>query len=172
MIELRAEKIRLIFLDVDGILTDGCIVINDQGEESKCFHVRDGLGLKLLMGSGIDVVIITGRQSDLVEYRLRELGIREIHQGVRDKGGLAKRLIEEKALGKAQVCCMGDDLPDIPMFRETGLPITVPEAPLEVRKAASHVTKAGGGRGAVREICELILKSQNRWQGAVKTFTR
>ena len=172
MIEARAERIRLLFLDVDGILTDGRIEINDQGQESKRFHVRDGLGLKLLMGSGIDVVIITGRRSEVVEHRLRELGILEIHQGVRDKGGLAKRLIEEKALGKDQVCCMGDDLPDIPMFRETGLPITVPEAPPEVREAAFHVTEAGGGHGAVREICELILKSQKRWQGAVTTFTR
>jgi YrbI family 3-deoxy-D-manno-octulosonate 8-phosphate phosphatase len=170
MIEGFAEKIRLIFLDVDGILTDGRIVINDRGEETKCFHVRDGLGLKLLMGAGIHVVVITGRRSGVVEHRLRALGIREIYQGVRDKRGLAKRLIEEKGLQKEEICCMGDDLQDIPMFREAGLPVTVPEAPFEVRQAAVHVTKTGGGLGAVREICELILKSQKRWQEAVARF--
>jgi len=163
MIEQMAAKIRLLILDVDGVMTDGHIIIDSHGEETKCFHVRDGLGLKMLLKAHIDVVIMTGRESEAVKYRAKELGIREIYQGVKVKDALCDKLIGQKNLKKEQVCCMGDDIPDVPMFNRAGLPIAVADAAPEVRNAARYITKNRGGNGAVREVCELILKAQNRW---------
>lgn len=158
-----ATRIRLLILDVDGVMTDGRIIINEHGEEIKCFHVRDGHGLKLLLGAGIDVVIISGRKSKTVEYRAKELGIREIYQGVKEKESLCRELLQRKKLTRDQVCCMGDDLTDLPMFNQAGIFIAVADAAAEVRDAAIYVTKNRGGNGAVREVCELILKAQHKW---------
>jgi YrbI family 3-deoxy-D-manno-octulosonate 8-phosphate phosphatase len=163
MIEEWAAKIKLLILDVDGVLTDGRIIINDSGEEIKCFHVRDGHGLRLLMNAGIHVVIITGRKSKTVEHRARDLGIREVYQGVKDKESLLKELIQYKNLDKEKVCCMGDDLPDLPMFNQVGVSIAVADACIELRTEADFVTRKRGGKGAVREVCELILKAQGKW---------
>ncbi len=162
-IQSRAEKIKILVLDVDGVLTNGRIVINDRGEEIKSFHVRDGQGLRQLMGAGVDVVLITGRSSGALAHRGEDLGIGEIHQGVLDKGALLRKLIDEKNCSIDQVCCVGDDLPDIPMFRHAGLRVAVSDAAPEVKQAANWVTRLKGGEGAVREICELILKSQGKW---------
>ena len=161
-----AASIKLLILDVDGVMTDGRIIMNDNGEETKCFHVRDGHGLKLLLRAGIDVTIISGRKSKTVKYRAKELGIQETYQGVKEKESLCRELIQRKRLNKEQVCCMGDDLPDLPMFSQAGISIAVADACPEVRAAASFVTKNRGGDGAVREVCELILKGQEKWPDA------
>jgi YrbI family 3-deoxy-D-manno-octulosonate 8-phosphate phosphatase len=163
MLKDRAAKIKLLILDVDGVMTDGRIMLNDRGEEIKSFNVKDGQGLRILMRSGVDVVLITGRMSKAVEYRARDLGIRELYQGIEDKESLCIELLEARRLDKEQVCCIGDDLPDIPMFKHAGLSIAVANAAVEVRDAACHVTKKGGGKGAVREVCKLILKAQGSW---------
>jgi 3-deoxy-D-manno-octulosonate 8-phosphate phosphatase (KDO 8-P phosphatase) len=165
MTEEWAAKTELLILDVDGVLTDGRIIMNDRGEEIKCFHVRDGHGLKLLMNAGIHVVIITGRKSKTVAHRARDLGIQEVYQGVEDKESLLKKLIQHKKVDKEKVCCMGDDLPDLPMFSQVGISVAVADASPELRTEADFVTKNRGGRGAVREVCELILKAQGKWPG-------
>jgi 3-deoxy-D-manno-octulosonate 8-phosphate phosphatase (KDO 8-P phosphatase) len=165
MTEEWAAKTKLLILDVDGVLTDGRIIMNDRGEEIKCFHVRDGHGLKLAMNAGIHVVIITGRKSRTVDHRARDLGIQEVYQGVEDKESLLKKLIQHKKVAKEQVCCMGDDLPDLPMFNQAGISVAVADASPELRKEADFVTKNRGGKGAVREVCELILKAQGKWPG-------
>ena len=163
MIKKMAARIKLLILDVDGVLTDGRITINERGEEVKSFNVKDGLGLKMLMSTGIEVVIITGRKSMVVEHRAKELGIDEVWQGVKDKRALSKKIIGEKGLDKNEVCCMGDDLPDLTMFMEAGLRIAVADGVEEVREEADFVTEKKGGHGAVREACELILKSKGVW---------
>jgi 3-deoxy-D-manno-octulosonate 8-phosphate phosphatase (KDO 8-P phosphatase) len=167
MTEEKASRIKLFFLDVDGVLTDGTILINERGLEAKSFNVKDGLGLKLLMRGGIQVVIVSGRQSSAVEHRARELGINEVYQGVSDKRSLSRRLIREKGLQKYEACSMGDDLTDLAMFAETGLSISVADAAREVREASDLITKSKGGSGAVREACEWILKSQGKWPDAL-----
>lgn len=153
----------MLFLDVDGVLTDGRITLNENGEEVKTFDVKDGLGLKLLMSDGVEVVIVTGRRSRVVAHRARELGIREVYQGISDKSAVCKRLIAQKGLKKSEVGSMGDDLPDLAMFRESGLRITVADAAREVREQADFITHKRGGYGAVREVSEWILKCRGRW---------
>lgn len=170
MIEDMAAAIRLLILDVDGVMTDGRIILTDSGEEIKCFHVRDGLGLKLLMEAGIDVAIMTGRTSKVVQKRAEEIGIHEIHQGVSDKAALLSSLMRNKGLEKKQVCAMGDDLPDLPMFQVAGMAVAVSDAAAEVREAAAMVTKSRGGMGAVREVCEMILKSREKWAQALSSL--
>ncbi len=163
MIEDKAAKIKLLILDVDGVMTDGGITINEQGEERKTFDVKDGQGLHILINVGIDVVIITGRKSKAVEYRARDLGIQEVYQGILDKGAFCSELIQQKGLEKETVCCVGDDLADIPMFHCVGFAVAVADAAPEVCDAAHFITMAKGGKGAVREVCELILKAQGAW---------
>jgi len=163
MMEEKAAGIKLLILDVDGVLTDGRVTLNERGEEVKSFNVKDGLGLKILMSTGIEVVIITGRKSMVVEHRAKELGINEVWQGIKDKKTLCKKIIEEKGLKKGEVCCIGDDLPDLAMFMEAGLRIAVADGVVEVREEADFVTKKNGGAGAVREACEWILKSKGAW---------
>jgi YrbI family 3-deoxy-D-manno-octulosonate 8-phosphate phosphatase len=170
MLEEMASKIRLLILDVDGVMTEGRIALNEQGEEIKSFHVRDGLGLKLLIEAGIDVVIISGRESRALEHRAKKLGIHEIYQGIMDKAPLFEKLIRQKKLRTEQVCSIGDDLPVIPLFFQSGLSIAVADAAAEVKEAAHYITKSNGGKGAVREECELILKAQKKWQRAIAPF--
>ena len=165
MTEDWATRIKLLILDVDGVMTDGRIILNARGQEIKRFHVRDGYGIKRLLDAGIDVVIITGRKSKVVEYRAKELGIQEVYQGVKEKGPLCREVVARKNLMKDQVCCMGDDLPDLPMFAQAGVSIAVADAAVEVRSAATLVTDQKGGRGAVREVCEWILRAQQNWPG-------
>jgi 3-deoxy-D-manno-octulosonate 8-phosphate phosphatase (KDO 8-P phosphatase) len=163
MLKEKAARIKLLILDVDGVMTDGQIILNAHGEDIKCFNVKDGQGLRLLMKAGVDVAIVTGRKSKSVEHRAAELGISELHQGIDDKESVFADMLERKRLKSNQVCCIGDDLPDIPLINRVGLSIAVADAVPEVRDAASHVTERGGGKGAVREVCELILKSQDSW---------
>ena len=161
----------MLFLDVDGVMTDGRVILNDQGEETKAFDVKDGLGLRMLMSSGLEVVIVTGRKSQVLAHRSRELGIQEVYQGVKDKNAVCQQLKKARDLKKEQVCALGDDIPDLAMFAESGLCVAVADAVKEVREAADFVTKSNGGVGAVREVCELILKCQGKWRDALAAFT-
>ncbi len=168
--EEKAAKIRLLFLDVDGVMTDGRITMNAQGEEIKTFDVKDGQGLKMLMANGVEVVIISGRKSPVLDHRAKDLGIKNLNQGIEDKKALCRQIKEEKGLSKEQVGSMGDDLPDLAMFEESGLRIAVADAVKEVREAADFITRNKGGCGAVRETCELLLKCQGKWNEALSVF--
>ena len=155
--------IQILVLDVDGVLTDGRFILTEQGEEFKAFDAKDGHGLRMLMKAGIGVVILSGRTSGAVEHRAKDLGITEVYQGVRDKKPLLLKIIEQNGLSKEEVCCVGDDLPDLPLFPHAGVSIAVADAVPEVRQAATFITKSRGGHGAVREVCEVILKAKNLW---------
>jgi 3-deoxy-D-manno-octulosonate 8-phosphate phosphatase (KDO 8-P phosphatase) len=148
---------------VDGVLTDGRIVIDDAGLESKQFDVRDGHGLKILMRFGIDVVLLTGRRSRVVEHRAADLGITEVHQGILNKAEAFAEILKRRDLSPEAAACVGDDVVDIPILRRAGFSVAVADAVPEARRIADYVTQQGGGRGAVREVCEVILKAQNRW---------
>jgi 3-deoxy-D-manno-octulosonate 8-phosphate phosphatase (KDO 8-P phosphatase) len=163
MIQEKASQIELLILDVDGVLTDGRIVLNEQGEETKTFYTRDGHGLKMLIQAGVDVVLMSGRNSKAVDFRAKDLGIAEVYQGVQDKDTLCARILEKKKIAKEKVCCIGDDLPDLPLFHYAGISVAVADAAPELQVAATVVTQKGGGLGAVREICELILKAKKQW---------
>ncbi|MBS1238324.1 MAG: 3-deoxy-D-manno-octulosonate 8-phosphate phosphatase, YrbI family [Deltaproteobacteria bacterium] len=156
-------KVKLLILDVDGVLTDGRIIMNDQGEETKHFNAKDGHGLRMLMQAGIEVALISGRKSSAAEFRARDLGITEVHLGVKDKTGVCVDLIQRKQMVKSEVCCMGDDLPDLPLFQQSGVAVAVADAVPEIRAAAAFSTKNRGGKGAVRELCEAILKAKSLW---------
>jgi len=169
--EERARGIKLLMLDVDGVLTDGTIHLSASGEETKVFHARDGYGLKLLMESGIDVALISGRESSVVENRAGELGIRLVFQGVKDKETVCRELLQERALKKEEVASVGDDLPDLSLFAFSGVRIAVADAAGELLESADVITERKGGHGAVREVCEWILKLQEKWFDAIGRVT-
>lgn len=156
----RAKKIKLLLLDVDGVMTDGRIILDNRGNETKSFHVRDGHGIKLLQQAGIAVGIITGRLSEVVNIRARELGIKEVHQGARDKILVYDRVIRKYGLRDEEVAFIGDDAVDLEIFKRVGLAVAVADADPCVRPYVHLFTKSGGGRGAVREVINLILKSR------------
>jgi 3-deoxy-D-manno-octulosonate 8-phosphate phosphatase (KDO 8-P phosphatase) len=162
--------VRLLLLDVDGVLTDGTIYLDDNGVQTKGFSIADGLGLKLLKGQGVGAGIITGRTSDVVALRGRELGMAHVVQGCADKAAAAEEILAAEGLGWEALAYMGDDLIDLPVLTRAGLALAPPGGAPEARAAAHHVTAAGGGRGAVREACELILKSQGLWKAAVARY--
>ncbi|RPI72416.1 MAG: phenylphosphate carboxylase subunit delta [Desulfobacteraceae bacterium] len=155
--------IKILFLDVDGVMTDGRIIYNDLGQEIKCFDVKDGNGIYLLIKAGIAVIIISGRQSGVTEPRARELGIQEVHQGIKDKGALCAQILQQKHLKPEEAAAMGDDVPDLALFEQVGLGIAVADAVPEALAAAQMITKKRGGRGAIREVCEWILKAKDLW---------
>lgn len=159
----RAAAIELLLLDVDGVLTDGSVVYADDGTELKRFHVRDGTGLKLWRAAGKRSVIVSGRKSVAVERRAAELGIDPVLQGRDDKLAAFAEVLAATGLRADQVCAIGDDLPDLPVLRRCGLAVAVADACAEVRTAAHYVTAAPGGRGAVREAIEWLLKAAGRW---------
>jgi 3-deoxy-D-manno-octulosonate 8-phosphate phosphatase (KDO 8-P phosphatase) len=165
-----AGKIRLLIVDVDGVLTDGSIILDNEGNEYKSFHVRDGHGIKMLIRAGIGVAIITGRFSKVVKRRARELGITELHQKCRDKRAVYRSIAKKYSLSDAEIAYMGDDIIDAPVMAMAGLPIAVKDADEEVKKYARHVTKNRGGRGAVREVSDLILKSKGLWKRIVDEY--
>ena len=156
----RARRIRLLALDVDGVLTDGRLYLSPEGEELKVFHVRDGSGLVAVQRAGITVAIVSGRDSAAVSRRAAELGIRHVRQGVADKGGELDRLLADLAIEPAETACVGDDTPDLPMLRRAGLAIAVADAHPALAEAAHWTTASPGGRGAVREVCDLLLSAR------------
>jgi 3-deoxy-D-manno-octulosonate 8-phosphate phosphatase (KDO 8-P phosphatase) len=169
-LEQRCRAIQLILSDVDGVLTDGGIVLNNQGIEIKRFHVRDGMGIRLWHKAGYRFGLITHRSSHIVKMRVAELGIEILRQGTDDKLSAMKEILKELRLTPAQVCYLGDDLPDLSLVRAAGLGVAVADACAELREAAHHVTSLPGGAGAVRETIELILKAQSRWEDLIQTY--
>jgi 3-deoxy-D-manno-octulosonate 8-phosphate phosphatase (KDO 8-P phosphatase) len=159
----KAEAVRLLLLDVDGVLTDGQFLLTERGEELKSFNTKDGYGLRMLMAEGIEIALISGRDSKAVDFRARDLGIHEVHQGVRDKGLVCEKIIRQRNLLKDQVCCVGDDLPDLPLFERSGLSFAVSDASPFIKGVATYTTRQKGGHGAVREVCEAILKARGKW---------
>ncbi len=160
----KIRKVRLLILDVDGVMTDGMIIIDDAGLESKQFDVRDGHGLKILMRCGIGVALLTGRRSRVVEHRAADLGITEVYQGVWNKAEVFAGIIERNKLASEETAYVCDDIVDIPLLKRVGFSVAVADAVPEARKIADYVTKRPGGRGAVREVCEMILTAQGRWE--------
>jgi 3-deoxy-D-manno-octulosonate 8-phosphate phosphatase (KDO 8-P phosphatase) len=162
-----ARKIKLLILDVDGVLTDGSIVLDNYGNELKSFHVRDGHGIKMLMKAGIHVAIITGRQSKVVEKRAHELGIRDVFQKCYNKEVAYDNLARKYSLDDSEIAYIGDDIIDIPVLKKTGLSVVVADADDEAKAFARFITEKAGGRGAVREFCDLILKAKGLWKDVI-----
>ena len=158
----KATNIKLLVLDVDGVLTDGKIYITDDGSEYKGFHSRDGIGIKLLMKSGIEIGLISGRESLSVNRRMELLGVTHVYQNIQDKLQKLKELQAELNLNPEQIAYIGDDVPDLPPMQYVGIGVAVADADAFVRQHADLVTALPGGRGAVREVCELILSSQDK----------
>lgn len=163
--------IRLLLLDVDGVLTNGAISYTGADLETKTFNVKDGLGIRMLISNGIQLAIVTGRSSAALLRRCRELGITQVYEGVTDKAVLLDEILAAAGVdAPEEVAFIGDDLPDIPLLKKVGLPIAVADAHPEVKRAARVITSAAGGHGAVREICELILKGRGLWQQATAAY--
>ncbi len=159
----KAARIKLLLLDVDGVLTDGRIIIDDNGIETKQFDVRDGQGISLLMRAGIDVGFITGRTSRVVDHRARDLGVRLVFQGISDKLSCYDEIKRQLALKDNQIAFVGDDMVDLPVLSRVGLSLSVSDGWPELSGAVDYITAAPGGHGAVREVAELLLKSQGKW---------
>ena len=166
----KAKKIKLLLLDVDGILTDGRILYNEKGREIKFFHVQDGQGIGWLLKSGIEVGFLSGRSSQAVAMRAEELGISLCFQGIKDKIALFNKLLRQLQLNPEQVAYGGDDFIDLRLLREVGLSFSVPNGHPLVQKEVDHVTEAAGGYGAVREVSELILKAQGQWKSILRGY--
>ncbi len=170
-IDDRFRKIELILSDVDGVLTGGGIVYDNQGIETKQFHVRDGLGIRLWQRAGYKFGVLTARTSHIVKVRAAELQMDVVRQGFEEKLPAAQQVIDELGLVADQVCFIGDDLPDLPVIRHVGVGVAVANAVEEVRAAADHVTKSPGGEGAVRELVETLLKAKKRWNELISKYT-
>ena len=161
----RARRVRGLFLDVDGVLTDGSIIFDPQGRETKIFNVKDGLGIRMALKAGLRVALITGRRSPVVDLRAAELGVNEVHQGVRDKVAVFTSILEKWVITPREAAYVADDLPDLPVLRLVGLAVAVADAGREVLETAHMVTRLKGGKGAVREAVEYILRAQGLWPG-------
>ncbi|HXJ84271.1 MAG TPA: HAD-IIIA family hydrolase [Candidatus Methylomirabilis sp.] len=158
-----AARIRLLVLDVDGVLTDGGLYYGASGEDTKRFHVHDGLAMVEARRAGLTVAVVSGRASAAVARRLAELGVTEVHQGVHDKCAVVIRLMERLGLGAAEVAVMGDDLNDLPPMKKAGLALAPHNAVPEVRRAAHWVSRCAGGDGAVRDALEMLLRARHAW---------
>lgn len=170
-LEQRCQEIELVLADVDGVLTPGQIVFNNQGIETKQFHIRDGLGIRLWQRAGYRFGLITGRSSHIVKIRAAELDVEIVRQTAEDKLPVALEILAQLGLQPHQACYIGDDLPDLPVLKAVGLGVAVADACQEVRDAAHYVTRLGGGLGAVRETLEVILKAQRRWDDLIRKYT-
>jgi 3-deoxy-D-manno-octulosonate 8-phosphate phosphatase (KDO 8-P phosphatase) len=166
----RASKIRLVLFDVDGVLTDGRLFFSDNGEEGKSFHSRDGLGINLLQQTGVAVGIITARQSNLVAHRAGDLNIQHLFQGRKEKFPAYRELCEELGLGSDEVAFVGDDVVDLPIMLDVGLAVTVPQGHKLVKQYAHWTTKNEGGSGAARDVCELVMYSQDTYDKVMQQF--
>jgi len=167
-----AKNIKLVILDVDGVLTDGSIILDNEENEFKSFHVRDGHGIKMLIKAGFKVAMVTGRYSRVVERRARELGINEVFQKCHDKRLAYRHLIEKYSIGSGEVAYIGDDIVDLPLLYGSGLSVAVADADEEAKNAAMMVTKNRGGRGAVREVCDFLLKAKGLWEDIINEYSQ
>ena len=171
MPEANLPNIRLLCLDVDGVLTDGSIHMDDHGVETKRFHVRDGAGIRMWQSLGHQVAIITGRSSMAVQHRANELGIRIVVQKCRDKAAAFKQIVADLHIDAAQAAMIGDDLPDLPLLRLCGYPIAVADAAKEVRDVADFITARPGGTGAVREAIDHLLTARGQYEDAMALWS-
>lgn len=170
--ELRAvfKKIKLLLLDVDGVLTDGRIVYDSRGRDSKFFNVHDGLGVFVLHKSGIKTVLITAKSSKTIFPRAKDMKVAEVFADIFPKTAVLDKILKKYKVSLDEICFVGDDLVDLALMRKVGLPIAVANAALEIKEAAAYVTKHSGGHGAVREVVELILKAQGKWTEVIKFY--
>jgi 3-deoxy-D-manno-octulosonate 8-phosphate phosphatase (KDO 8-P phosphatase) len=166
----RAQAIKLVVFDVDGVLTDGSLYLGDDGQEYKAFHARDGHGMAMLRQAGIGMAVITGRQSEVVRIRMESLGVEHVYQGQRDKLPAYQVLRETCGLTDAQIAYVGDDVVDLPVLRQVGLAVAVADAHPLVKAHCHWQTQAPGGRGAVREVCEGLLAAQDKLQGFYDSY--
>jgi 3-deoxy-D-manno-octulosonate 8-phosphate phosphatase (KDO 8-P phosphatase) len=160
----KAKRVKLFIVDIDGVMTDGRIVYSGYGDELRFFDVQDGFGITLLNRAGIKTVIITAGKSKIVKHRARDLNIAKVYHSFMDKAVAFDDLLKRFNVTADEVCFIGDDLIDIPILKRAGFAVAVSNAVEEVKKLAHHITANKGGRGAVREICDLILKSQDKWK--------
>jgi 3-deoxy-D-manno-octulosonate 8-phosphate phosphatase (KDO 8-P phosphatase) len=167
----KCSAIRLILSDVDGVLTDGRLIYSNAGIESKCFHIRDGQGIRLWQQNGLAFGIVTARSSQVVKLRAKELDIAIVRQGAKDKLAAVREIAAEQGLTLADVCYVGDDLPDLAPIQSVGLGVAVADAAEDVRQGAGYVTSLPGGQGAIREVVELILKNTNRWETTIRKYS-
>lgn len=167
---MALDRIRLLLLDVDGVLTDGSVLIDDLGRETKRFHARDGVGIRAAQRCGLMVGVLSGRMSRATVLRAGELGFDIVEQGASDKRVALERVCARMDVILGEIAYMGDDLPDLPVLASVGYPMTVADAPAEVREVAEWTSEARGGRGAVREAIEHLLRGTDRWDAAVESF--
>jgi 3-deoxy-D-manno-octulosonate 8-phosphate phosphatase (KDO 8-P phosphatase) len=162
--ESALAGVRLVALDVDGVLTDGRFYLSDEGVETKAFSTRDGHGIRRLLAAGVEVAVISGRASRAVEHRMQELGVRHVFLGCADKVTAFEQLTASLGMEARECVYIGDDLPDLPLMRKVGFPVTVADAAVELRDFCPFTTHAAGGHGAVRELCDLVIASRARHQ--------
>ncbi len=171
-VQEKLSALKLLLLDVDGVLTRGTVTYTDQGDEIKSFSVKDGLGLRLLMDAGIRVGIITGRRSNALVARCSNLGIDLLFDGIKDKVSALETILAQTGIPAGQTAFAGDDLPDLCVMKRVGLAITVSDASPDVKKAARIITPQRGGEGAIRQVCEDVLKAKGLWDGIVAGFSQ
>ena len=167
---LELQQIRLLAMDVDGVLTDGSLNIGAEGELFKAFNAKDGMGISLAMRNGLEIALITGRRSEIIHRRAEELGITLLYEGVKDKALQLKQIAAERGISLDESAYMGDDLNDLPAMVQAGISFAPADAAKDVLKAVNAVASCNGGRGAVREIIELILEAQGKWENIVKAY--
>ncbi len=167
----RASKIRLLLFDVDGVLTDGTVIVHSDGSESKAFNIRDGAGIVLAQRAGLQVGLLSARLSGATTHRAAQLGVAMVIQGVRNKLDAYERILRDGGLDDTEVAFMGDDLLDLPVLARVGLAAAPADAVADVRAGVHFVASAGGGRGAVRELIETVLRAQQRWDAAIREYT-
>lgn len=165
-----AKKIKLVIFDVDGVLTDGSLFFGDDGQEYKAFYSRDGLGIKLLQRTGVEVGVITARNSELVNHRMRNLDIKHLYQGRLDKISAFEEMLDKLNVSPEQTAYVGDDVVDLPVMKKVGLAIAVQDAHPFVKKHAHWITEHSGGRGAARDVCELIMEAQGNLEAQLNFF--
>ncbi len=164
------NEIKIVIIDVDGVLTDGKIILDANGNESKSFYVQDGTGITYLHRAGIKTAIISGRESKAVVHRAKELCIEDVYQGIHNKIEAYEKILKKHRIKDNETCYIGDDLIDLPILRRVGFSVAVPNAPLELKRSVSYVTSAPGGYGAIREVTEKILKSQGKWDMIISRY--
>jgi 3-deoxy-D-manno-octulosonate 8-phosphate phosphatase (KDO 8-P phosphatase) len=166
----KAKKVKLLLLDVDGVLTDGRIIYDSRGQDMKFFDVHDGLGVCLLKKAGISTILITAKGSRAIKPRARDMRVDAVFENISPKTSVLEKILKKYKLDLGEVCFVGDDLVDLCLMKAVGFPIAVSNAAPEIKQVASYITTREGGRGAVREVAELILKSKDKWDGVLKLY--
>lgn len=161
-IRAKLKKIKVLIVDIDGVLSDGRVICDSQGNDYRIFHVHDGYGIRLAQQAGIKVAFISGRHSSIIDRKAHDSGVEEVYQNVKNKAEALREILNKYRLSSKEVCAIGDDLIDLPLLKQVGFPVAVGNAMPELKKAAKYITKALGGNGAVREVVDLILKAKKK----------